>query len=72
MKTLEREAWLTASATHSQILHSTSDLKTRLRLLHSAPIFSLWHDLREELGKAADRIEMLETELAGTKEDKCA
>jgi uncharacterized protein YicC (UPF0701 family) len=40
-------------------LHDATDRVDRLRILSDAPLFSFWHDVREEVKKAADEIEAL-------------
>lgn len=40
-------------------LADATDRVDRLRILSDAPLFSFWHDVREEVKKAADEIEAL-------------
>lgn len=40
-------------------LYAADDRVDRLRILSDAPLFTFWHDVREEVKKAADDIEAL-------------
>lgn len=40
-------------------LLEASDRVERLRIIHDAPIFSFWFEVKAELAKAADEIEAL-------------
>lgn len=40
-------------------LLAAEDRVDRLRILSDAPLFTFWHDVREEVKKAADDIEAL-------------
>tara|TARA_R110000868_G_scaffold15696_5_gene71614 strand:+ start:192 stop:446 length:255 start_codon:yes stop_codon:yes gene_type:complete len=52
-------AWAEAGALHSSILSRCTDQTERLRMLASAPMFSLWTECRRELEASADEIDSL-------------
>jgi hypothetical protein len=44
-------------------LLEASDCVERLRIIHDAPIFSFWFEVKAELAKAADEIEALRSRI---------
>lgn len=58
-----REArWTEAGTTHSSALAQCEDGLERMRMLSSAPLFSLWTDIRRELEWGAEEIGRLREE----------
>lgn len=53
------ERWFRAGTTHSSVLLGIEDRSERMRMLASAPLFSLWMECRRELEEAADEIDRL-------------
>lgn len=53
------ERWLEAGTTHSRTMASVEDRVERMRMLATAPLFSLWREVRMELEEAATEIEQL-------------
>lgn len=56
------ERWNDAGTTHSQVLIGIEDRAERMRMLASAPLFSLWSQCKQELEEAAAEIESLRNE----------
>lgn len=53
------ERWYDAGTTHSQVLLGIEDRAERMRMLASAPLFSLWTEVKRELEEAAAEIDVL-------------
>lgn len=51
--------WTEAGTTHSQVLVAIDDRAERMRMLATAPMFSLWSQAKQQLEEAADEIERL-------------
>ena len=56
--------WIAAGMTHSQVLIGVEDRAERMRMLASAPLFTLWSDVRAELEGAASEIDRLRKRIA--------
>lgn len=52
--------WAKAGYTHSVVLSQCETQTERLRVLSSAPLFSLWTDCKRELEAAAETIDAME------------
>lgn len=52
-------AWAEAGVLHYSILARCTSQTERLRMLASAPLFSLWTECKRELEASADEIERL-------------
>ena len=57
------DRWSAAGYAHTQVLTRCEDSTERLRMLSSAPLFSLWSDCRREMEDAASEIERLRIEV---------
>lgn len=58
------ERWIDAGTTHSSVLLGIEDRTERMRMLSSAPLFSLWTECKRELEWAADEIDRLRKRVA--------
>ena len=56
--------WQEAGTTHSSVLLGIEDRSERMRMLASAPLFSLWSDVRAELEGAANELQSLKARIA--------
>lgn len=56
---IDLEQTLAISLEYRDRLARAVDRPARLRVLSDAPLFSLWHDVRNELKNAADEIDAL-------------
>lgn len=56
---IDLEQALAVALEYRERLSRATDRSDRLRVLSDAPIFSLWHEVRNELKNAADEIESL-------------
>lgn len=56
---IDLEQTLAISLEYRDRLARAVDRPARLRVLSDAPLFSLWHDVRNELKNAADEIDTL-------------
>jgi len=59
----QNQAWSEAGYAHSAVLNRCEDRVERLRLLCSAPLFSLWGDCRREMEDAASELERMAREI---------
>lgn len=57
-------AWNEAGWSHSRVLAQCNDRIERLRVLSSAPLFSLWTDCKKELEDAAIALEAARIRIA--------
>lgn len=67
--TTSSERWLDAGTTHSRALASCEDRCERMRMLASAPMFSLWREIKVELEEAADEIDKLKQRVRELEDD---
>lgn len=58
------ERWNDAGTTHSQVLIGIEDRAERMRMLASAPLFSLWTEVKRELEEASVEIDRLRSRIA--------
>lgn len=56
---IDLEQTLAVALEYRDRLARATDCPARLRVLSDAPLFSLWHEVRNELKQAADEIETL-------------
>jgi hypothetical protein len=56
---IDLEQTLAVALEYRDRLARSTDRSDRLRVLSDAPLFSLWHEVRNELKTAADEIETL-------------
>ena len=56
--------WFAAGTTHSQVLLGIEDRSERMRMLASAPLFSLWTEVKTELEEAANELQSLKARIA--------
>ena len=59
-----RARWYEAGTTHSRVLLCIEDRSERMRMLASAPLFSLWSEVKHELEGAAAEIDSLRAKIA--------
>lgn len=59
-----RARWTTAGTTHSLVLLSIEDRSERMRMLATAPLFTLWSWCKDELEQAANEIDRLKARVA--------
>jgi hypothetical protein len=58
------ERWHEAGTTHQRVLLGIEDRSERMRMLASAPLFSLWSDCKRELEEAAAEMDRLRKRIA--------
>lgn len=58
------ERWNDAGTTHSQVLIGIEDRAERMRMLASAPLFSLWTEVKRELEEASAEIDGLKRRIS--------
>ena len=63
------ERWHEAGTTHSSVLLGIEDRSERMRMLATAPLFSLWREVRMELEEAATEIEQLRRRVKELEDD---
>jgi len=61
--------WSRASEAYHDRLMKAADRVDRLQLLSDSPMFSFWHDIKNELAAAAEEIRLLRRRLEENQDD---
>lgn len=61
--------WARASEAYQDRLMKAADRVDRLQLLSDSPMFSFWHDIKNELAAAAEEIRLLRRRLEEKQDD---